>query len=173
MPGTPGLSFPWPWVLHNRDRGLGAAPAPFSAPSGAQQGFTVPCLAGALGDHPHCAAGPSARAVSCRQGSAFPYFSFPCPPSEPSSSRVLKSRFKQRAVLLNLAALFQPGGFGCCRLGSPHSYPNCLETLTFSRLSPFQSFIAETTNPVTLFCISSHVHPLCLPTAHLEQAEHN
>lgn len=60
-------------------------------PSEAKQGFTVPWLPGALGDNPHCAAGPSSWVVSCQSGLSFPMFLIPVSPSKPSSSRAFKS----------------------------------------------------------------------------------
>lgn len=91
------------------------------------------------------------------------------PHLSPAPAECSKAGFKQRAVFLNLAAQFQPGGFGHCRLGGPHSYPNCLGTLTFSRLSPFSELHCWNNHPsyfvLHFFSCSSSV---CLPTAHLE-----
>lgn len=49
-------------------------------PSGAKQGFTVPWLPGALGDSPHCAAGPSSWFASWQSGLSFPMFLIPVNP---------------------------------------------------------------------------------------------
>lgn len=113
---------PWPWVLQNRDRELILLLSGRVSLSPGLWGLLVTIQCSRI-IFPGCF-------LAVR--SQLSHISHPCVPhTSPAPAEHSKARFKQGAVLLNLAALFQPGGFWMLQVGKP---------MQLSKLCNFQGF---------------------------------